>query len=113
LNWLIKDINSTSNTLTLTTTTEKLDKYPKLHKLRTKAVIKETMPTHYSKSRYEKVTADPFSSKKGNVYSLINVNLDLTCIKIIPKSDSKFPLFIINVKAPVFPPKAPRFSALI
>jgi hypothetical protein len=41
------DINSTSNTLTLTPTGEKLDKYIKASsfKLRTEAVIKETLTT--------------------------------------------------------------------
>jgi hypothetical protein len=57
------DINSTSNTLTLTL--EKLDKYIKASsfKLRTEAVIKETLTTDITVKADIKfrVTADPFS----------------------------------------------------
>lgn len=59
-----EDINSTSNTLTLTTTTEKLDKYIKAssYKLRTKAVTKETIAQDITLKADMKfrVTADPF-----------------------------------------------------
>lgn len=57
-------INSTSNTIDLTCTSEKLDKYIKAssYKIRTKAVIKETITkdvTVKSDMKF-KVTADPF-----------------------------------------------------
>lgn len=58
------DINSTSNTISLTPTTEKLDKYVKAasFKLRVKAVTKETVTqniTVKADMRFQ-VTADPF-----------------------------------------------------
>jgi hypothetical protein len=58
------DINSNSNTLTLTPTEEKLDKYIKASsfKLRTEAVIKETLNTDITVKADMKfrVTADLF-----------------------------------------------------
>jgi hypothetical protein len=58
------DINSTSNTLTLTPTAEKLDKYIKApsFKLRTEAVIKESITQNITVKADMKfrVTADPF-----------------------------------------------------
>lgn len=60
----LEDISSTSNTLNLTCTSEKLDKYVKAssYKIRTKAVIKETLTEDITvKSDMTfKVTADPF-----------------------------------------------------
>lgn len=60
----LDDINSTSNTLNLTCTTAKLDKYVKASsfKLRTKALTKETITQDISIKADIKfqVTADPF-----------------------------------------------------
>ncbi|MDI5949281.1 hypothetical protein QLS91_01140 [Flavobacterium sp. LB2P84] len=60
----LDEINSTSNVLNLTCTTQKLDKYIKAssYKIRTKAVIKESLTqdiTVKSDMKF-KVTADPF-----------------------------------------------------
>jgi hypothetical protein len=60
----LDDINSTSNTITLTPTSEKLDKYVKAESftLRVKAVTKETVTeniTIKADMRFQ-VTADPF-----------------------------------------------------
>ncbi|MFV8344261.1 hypothetical protein [Flavobacterium sp. XS2P39] len=60
----LEDINSTSNTLNLTCTTQNLDKYIKApnYKIRAKAVIKETLSqdiTVKSDMKFS-VTADPF-----------------------------------------------------
>ncbi len=60
----LDDINSTSNSISLTTTNNKLDKYIKAstYKLRIEAVTKETLTTDVSvKSEMKfKVTANPF-----------------------------------------------------
>ncbi|RTY77972.1 hypothetical protein EKM05_13675 [Flavobacterium sp. GSP27] len=60
----LDDINATSNTLSLTCTTEKLDKYVKASsfKLRTKAITKEAITQDISIKADMKfqVTADPF-----------------------------------------------------
>ncbi|MFV8367346.1 hypothetical protein [Flavobacterium sp. XS1P27] len=60
----LDEINSTSNTINLTCTSQKLDKYIKAssYKIRTKAVIKESLTqdiTVKSDMKF-KVTADPF-----------------------------------------------------
>ena len=60
----LEEINSTSNTINLTCTSQKLDKYIKAssYKIRTKAVIKESLTqdiTVKSDMKF-KVTADPF-----------------------------------------------------
>jgi hypothetical protein len=60
----LEDINSTTNTISLTTTNNKLDKYIKAstYKLRIEAVTKEALTTDVSiKSEMKfKVTANPF-----------------------------------------------------
>jgi hypothetical protein len=60
----LDEINSTSNTINLTCTSQKLDKYIKAssYKIRTKAVIKESLTQDISvKSDMKfRVTADPF-----------------------------------------------------
>jgi len=60
----LEDINSTTNTISLTTTNNKLDKYIKgsTYKLRIKAITKEALTTDVSiKSEMKfKVTANPF-----------------------------------------------------
>ncbi|WP_268845884.1 hypothetical protein [Flavobacterium aestivum] len=60
----LDDINSTSNTINLTCTSQKLDKYIKAssYKIRTKVVTKETLTqeTTVKADMKFKVTADPF-----------------------------------------------------
>jgi hypothetical protein len=108
------DINSTSNTLTLTTT-EKLDKYIKAssYKLRTEAVIKETLPTDITVKADMKfrVTADPFSLKRQLLFFNKCKFRFNTGVKIIPKVRQQHISFvIINISACVSSQR-PRFSA--
>ena len=60
----LDDVNSTSNTINLTCTSEKLDKYIKApsYKIRTKLVIKETVTKDIvvTSDMKFRVTADPF-----------------------------------------------------